>query len=190
MSELWTAGEVRKRINEAAETALKLPNVKMPGWAEPSMWGEYQDGYAKPTRTRLSRQKPDGRVLDEMEETWSWINTWLTEDERHLVYQFSWTKARKGFKLWKLARRLNLSDSGLWRAMDDICAKIAENLNKSLIPHLTLNEKGQKSPPIQLHSKKCHQGRDPSSTSWMAEGAKPKVTQEVRAGRRDGVCNG
>lgn len=105
----WTLDLVAERFREAAETAHRLPPVKVQGYFNlwPAFRRESWEGFADPERLLHLPPLPD--AIDRMEETMRWV-LWLEEDERHLV----WMRAEEWG--WKdIARRFHCDRTTAWR---------------------------------------------------------------------------
>jgi len=178
----WTAKQVELRILEAAETCLRLPPVKGPQI--------YGNNMPEPVRRQIEaygsnkpkyRRNIDRSAIARMEETWGWINSYLSEADRHVVYGWSYAKKHKRRSLGRFARENHYSVRTLYRVTRKICSQIAEKLNNVHAPNLTMADFDRKMHANQLKSKISVQ---PNQLYWMAPGAKPIVTPEVRESRR------
>ena len=96
----WTYEQVKARIIEAAETLMASPAALGPRMALGSMSEvvqAYSDAYgaAPAGYNRI----PAPGALSRMEETWQWINSYLGEEDRKLIYDYGFIKTRKGMYL-------------------------------------------------------------------------------------------
>lgn len=105
----WTLEQVAERFREAAETAHRLPPVRVQGYFNtwPAIrrerWEAYFDG------ERVLHIPPSPDAIDRMEETMRWV-LWLSEADRHLV----WMRAEECE--WNdIARRFGCSRATAWR---------------------------------------------------------------------------
>lgn len=134
---VWTYSDVRARIIEAAET-LKLGEADLgPGYAGQSgeVVQDANDAYGYGTFS--FKRIPTGRALTEMEETWTWINTWLNEDDRKLVYEYGFIMTRKGLNIAGWCERNGWIRRTFERAVNRCCQRIADNLNRKHEVRLT-----------------------------------------------------
>lgn len=177
----WTAKAVELRILEAAETCLRLPPVKGPQ--------VYGNNMPEPVRRQIEaygsnkpkfRRNVDRSAIARMEETWTWINTYLSEADRHLVYGWSHAKKRKRRSVARFARQNHCSERTMYRWTRQICSRIAGKLNEFHVPSLTMSDFDQISGANQLKSKISVQ---PNETYWRAPGSKPMVAPELAKSR-------
>ncbi|WP_117196410.1 hypothetical protein [Rhizobium terrae] len=96
----WTYEQVRARIIEAAETLVASPAALGPRMKQ----GAFSEMVAAVIATEYDRAPSYRRVisaaaLSRMEETWTWINGYLGEADRKLVYDYGFIKSRKGMFL-------------------------------------------------------------------------------------------
>ena len=82
---MWNVERVAERFREAAETARRLPPVRVQGYFNtwPAILREPWESYA--AEDGLYRLPPDAATIERMEETMRWV-LWLTEEQRHLVW--------------------------------------------------------------------------------------------------------
>ena len=120
----WTMDDVAARFAEAAETAQRLPRVRVQGYfnvwpafkREPwEVMGSPEDGYRPPP--------PSPEAIDRMLETMRWVQ-WLEVEQRHLV----WMRA-KHYE-WKfICRRLGCDRTTAWRRWQRALQIVADHLN-------------------------------------------------------------
>lgn len=134
----WTYDAVRARIVEAAETLLMSPAALGPRMmgSMSELFDEYLDDYRRGEPTRIKRVPAPG-ALSRMEETWTWINTWLSEKDRKLVYDYGFITTRKGLTLAKWCDRNGWVKRTFERAVNRCCQQIADNLNRNHATRLT-----------------------------------------------------
>lgn len=133
----WTYEMVRDRIIEAAETLLMNPANIGPRLVGMALFGEYKDDYLRGEGTRI-RSAPTAHALAEMEETWQWINDWLPEKDRKLVYDYGFIMSRKGLTLGVWCERNGWIRRTFERAVARCCQRIADNLNRKHQVRLTM----------------------------------------------------
>jgi len=119
----WTSDRVAERFREAAETAHRLPAVRVQGYFNtwPAIKREPWERYADDDR--VLRFPPSPEAIDRMEETMRWV-LWLTEEERHLV----WMRAEEWE--WKdIARRFACNRTTAWRWWQRALGKVVDRLH-------------------------------------------------------------
>lgn len=135
--EVWTYDAVRARIIDAAETLLIGPADLGPRMVGMGVFEEYRDDYRRGETTRY-RRIPTARALAEMEETWTWINQWLCEKDRKLVYDYGFIMCRKGLTLGVWCEKNGWIKRTFERAVNRCCQAIADNLNRKHAIRLTM----------------------------------------------------
>ncbi len=177
----WTSKDVEYLIIEAAQTLSRCESVLAPIGAKPSLWREYADGYGK-ERTKI-RLTASSSALSRMEAAWSLINALDSEKIRKALY--GWAQAKASSRsITKVADREGVPRSTIYRRVAVGCSQIADNLNKKHVLALTALQNRSISGINSLHSKnyaKRRTRRNPRH--WMAPGAKPVVTAEIRQQR-------
>lgn len=135
----WTYADVRARVIEAAETLMMSPAALGPRMlgSMSEMFSEYLDDYRRGEPTRIKRV-PAAGALSRMEETWTWINAWLNEKDRKLVYDYGFIASRKGHTLAKWCERNGWIKRTFERAVNRCCQRIADNLNRKHAIRLTM----------------------------------------------------
>ena len=119
----WTSDRVAERFREAAETAHRLPAVRVQGYFNtwPAIKREPWERYADDDR--VLRFPPSPEAIDRMEETMRWV-LWLEEEQRHLV----WMRAEEWE--WKdIARRFACDRTTAWRRWQKALEKVVESLS-------------------------------------------------------------
>jgi hypothetical protein len=114
---------VAERFREAAETAHRLPPVRVQGYFNtwPAICREAQEIYTDPDR--VLRFPPTPEAIDRMEETMRWV-LWLEEAQRHLV----WMRAEEWE--WKdIGRRFGCDRTTAWRHWRKALGIVADRLN-------------------------------------------------------------
>ncbi|QXP89181.1 DUF6362 family protein [Methylococcus capsulatus] len=121
---MWSVDDVAERFREAAQTARRLPPVRVQGYFNtwPAIlrqpWETYSGGDV------LYRFPPDPATIDRMEETMRWV-LWLTEDQRHLV----WMRAEE--REWReICRRFGCDRTTAWRRWQKALDIVARRLNE------------------------------------------------------------
>lgn len=136
--EAWTYSHVKARIIEAAETLMLTAPDRGPGFA--GLMGDIvrevaeSYGYGSTSIRRI----PSPGALQRMEETWAWINTYLDEADRRLVYDYGYLMTRKGLTITKWCERNGWIKRTFERAVNRACQRIADNLNRNLVIRLTV----------------------------------------------------
>ena len=121
----WTLDLVAERFREAAETAHRLPPVRVQGYFNvwPAIKREAQEIYTDPDR--VLRFPPTPEAIDRMEETLRWV-LWLEEQQRHLV----WMRAEEWE--WKdIGRRFGCDRTTAWRRWRKALGIVADRLNRA-----------------------------------------------------------
>lgn len=173
----WSYEDVRARVIEMAETLLRLPPVRGPkvfGNAMPEtvreMWKD-----AAPVNGSL-RILPSAGSIGRMEECSDWINTYLDEGGRRLLYDYGFTKTRKGLYLEQYLERNDLVRRTFERKIRRYCQAIADNLNRKLAIRLTMPLDGVSQIIIEEASTTVSsESRDHTVNHWSAPGAKPQI---------------
>jgi len=141
--EAWTYQEVKARVIEAAETLMASPAAlgpRMTG-SMSGVFSEYIDAYRRGEPTRVRRIPAPG-AISRMEETWTWINTFLEEKERKVLYDYSFLKTRKGMYLARYLERNGVQRRTFERQVNKACQHIADNLNRLYRVRLTMGLDG------------------------------------------------
>lgn len=125
----WAVDAVAERFAEAAETARRLPPVRVQGYfnlwpaIQPQPWETWGASDTEP-RTL----PPTPAAIERMLETMGWV-LWLSVDERHLV----WMRAEDG--AWRaIARRFGCDRTTAWRRWRVALQKVAAHLNAAPTP--------------------------------------------------------
>lgn len=155
---VWTYADVRARIIEAAETLVMHPAAlgpRMQG-SMSDLFNEYRDDYRRGEATPY-RRVPSPGALARMEETWSWINTWLDEQQRKLVYEYGFLMTRKGITIAGWCERNGWIRRTFERAVNRACQRIADNLNRKHQVRLTMpvdrvSQNGAEHAPFEVAS--------------------------------------
>lgn len=133
----WTYDAVRERVIEAAETLMMGEADRGPGYA--GLMGEVVREVAESYGYGIAgfRRVPTAGALARMEETWTWINSWLEEKDRRLVYEYGFIMTRKGLTITKWCERNGWIKRTFERAVNRACQRIADNLNRNHAIRLT-----------------------------------------------------
>lgn len=175
--EVWTAQSVRDRVIEAADTLTMSPAALGPRLAGSmaEVFQEYIDDYRRGEPMRLKRIPAPG-ALTRMEETWTWINGFLDERSRKLLYDYGFLKTRKGMYLATYLERNGIVRRTFERQVLRACQIIADNLNRICAVRLTVALDGVSQNRAEI---------DPTTVSsvkyakhWMAPDAKPRHLPE------------
>jgi hypothetical protein len=141
--EAWTWKAIEGRIIEMADTLRLTPAVSGPSnfvSLMPEVVREQSDAYGYSTAGYSRRASPG--ALDRMVEVWGWVNTYLDEADRKLIYAWSWVKVRKGMKIGRFAYENEVDDRNLRRRIQKCCQQIANNLNQIVFVRLNSEDCG------------------------------------------------
>ena len=120
---MWSADDVAERFREAAQTARRLPPVRVQGYFNtwPAILRQPWETYSG--EDVLYRFPPDPAAIDRMEETMRWV-LWLSVGQRKLV----WMRA-DDYDWRDICRRLGCDRTTAWRHWKKSLAVVAEHLN-------------------------------------------------------------
>ncbi len=171
----WTWKAVEGRIIEMADTLRLTPSVSGPAnfvTLMPEVVREQTESYGYSSAGYLNRASPG--ALDRMVECWGWVNTYLGEADRKLLYAWSWVKVRKGMKIGRFAYENDMENRILRRQITKCCQIIANNLNQNMLVRLNsddcaLSENQPENDQSDVTSKKCER----NAPHWMAPDARP-----------------
>jgi len=179
----WTYEEVRAQIVEGALTLRSSPAALGPRMGLGAMSEIVRDlmesyGYSEAKVRRV----PSAGAISRMYETWDWINAYLNEEQRKLVYDYAFIKTRKGVYLEAYLKKIDMSRSTFERRIASYCQQIADNLNQKCRVRLTValdgvTEINVETTSITVASKKC-------ATDWRdveVTGQKEQVRADVLA---------
>lgn len=170
----WTYEQVRARIIEAADTLLASPaslGPRMAGGAMGDVVREIGESYGYGSASFRRVLAPG--AISRMEETWTWINAYLGEADRKLVYDYGFIKTRKGMYLDRYLQRNDMVRRTFERKIQRACQTIASELNRKHLVRLDIHLDGMsqnsvEDTPTKVSSEKC-------ATHWIAPDAKPQV---------------
>lgn len=133
----WTYADVRAYIIEAADTLMMGEPDRGPGFA--GLMGDVVREVAESYGWDVAGYKriPSPGALARMEETWRWINTWLNEDDRRLVYEYGFIMTRKGHTIAGWCERNGWIKRTFERAVNRCCQRIADELNRKYAVRFT-----------------------------------------------------
>lgn len=120
---MWSVDDVAERFREAAQTARRLPPVRVQGYSNtwPAILRQPWETYSG--EDVLYRAPIDAAAIDRMEETMRWV-LWLTEEQRHLV----WMRAEE--RGWReICRRFGCDRTTAWRRWQKALGLVADRLN-------------------------------------------------------------
>lgn len=120
----WTIEDVIQRFAEAAQTARRLPRVRVQGYFNvwPTFAREAWETYPEEVH-EYRPLPPSPQAIDRMLETMQWM-LWLEEEQRHLI----WMRAKDID--WKIiSRRMACHRTTAWRAWQKALSEVATNLN-------------------------------------------------------------
>jgi hypothetical protein len=153
----WTYESVRDRVVEMARTLRLLPSVDGPrafGNNMPEVVRRYDEAYGfEPARYRA---KATASEIARMEECFGWINAYLDEEGRKLVYDYGFIKTRKGMYLDAYLNRLYRVRFTM--AVDAVSQIVPEHTSTT------------------VSSEKC-------ATHWIASDGKPHVDPALAKSR-------
>ena len=121
---MWDLEQVAARFEEAANTAHRLPPVKVQGYFSlwPAIKRELWEAYADDEPRRF-RFPPDPAAIDRMVETMHWVG-WLDEEQRHL----GWMRAEgRGWRV--ISQRFGCDRTTAWRRWQRALGVVARRLN-------------------------------------------------------------
>ncbi|MDG3577140.1 DUF6362 family protein [Rhizobium sp. YJ-22] len=177
----WTYEQVRAHIIEAALTLRSSPAALGPRMRLGSMSEVVQsmmDAYG--AERAKARHVPTAGAISRMYAVWDWINEYLDEDARKLVYDYAFIKTRKGIYLDAYLKKIGISRSSFERRIQAHCQRIADNLNQKCRVRLTvgfdeLTQMAVEDTSITVASKSC-------ATDWRDEevtGQKERVRAQT-----------
>lgn len=173
----WTAKAIELRILEMADTLRLSPKVKGPqeyGSSQPEVVREAGEGYGY--SAAWYKPRASGAALGRMEAVWSWINALPDQDDRKLIYAWSWVKVRKGMKLSAFAAENDMNDRMLRREITRLCQVIANNLNQNHLVRLNSEDlQVSENQPDIATTKVTSESCDREPRHWIAPGAKPQI---------------
>lgn len=127
---MWSVDDVAERFREAAQTARRLPPVRVQGYFNtwPAILRQPWETYSGDDV--LYRAPIDPAAIDRMEETMRWV-LWLTEEQRHLV----WMRAEE--RGWReICRRFGCDRTTAWRrwqkALDIVACRLNEQTRRNV----------------------------------------------------------
>lgn len=175
----WTWKAIEARIIEMADTLRMTPAATGPAnfvSLMPEVVREQTESYGYSSSGFSKRASPG--ALDRMVEVWTWINSYLDEAERKLIYAWSWVKVRSGMKISAFAAENDLSDRMLRREITRICQLIANNLNRIMLVRLNsedcaLSENEGESDQSDVTSNNCGTVRKNGIAVELAPDARP-----------------
>ncbi len=119
----WIPEQVAERFREAAQTAHRLPPVRVQGYFNTWPTLLHQPWETLSMDDVIYRLPPDPAAIDRMEETMGWV-PWLAEDDRHLV----WMRA-EGYRWRDICRRFGCDRTTAWRRWQKALQIVAKRLN-------------------------------------------------------------
>lgn len=170
----WTYEQVRARIIEAAETLLASPSALGPRMKLGSMSEVVREtvesyGYQQASYRRILAPG----AISRMEETWTWINTYLSEEDRKLVYDYGFIKTRKGMYLDRYLKQNDMVRRTFERRINRCCQTIASSLNRKHLVRLDIRLDGVSQ--ISVEEQSSTVSSDKCATHWIAPDAKPQI---------------
>jgi hypothetical protein len=121
---MWSVDIVAERFREAAQTARRLPPVRVQGYFNtwPAILRQPWETYSGDDV--LYRFPPDPAAIDRMTETMRWV-LWLTEEQRHLV----WMRAER-YRWGDIAKRFGCSIRTAQRRWESSLLAITRHLSE------------------------------------------------------------
>lgn len=121
----WTMDDVAARFAEAAETARRLPRVRVQGYF--NVWPEFKrepwEVIGAP-EDRYRPLPPSPEAIERMLETMRWVQ-WLEVEQRHLV----WMRSNR-YRWEQIGRRFACAARTAQRRYDAAIHLVALHLNK------------------------------------------------------------
>lgn len=121
----WTLEDVAARLTDAAETARRLPPVRVQGYFNtwPAFMREEWESYSaeEPVYRPIH---PSPVAIEQMLETMRWVQ-WLIIENRHLV----WMRAN-GYEWHQIGRRFGCNRTTAWRRWKSALQKLTNHLNE------------------------------------------------------------
>lgn len=182
----WTYEQVRAQIIEGALTLRSSPAALGPRMGLGAMSDIVRDlmegyGYGEATAKRI----PSAGAITRMHETWDWINAYLNEEQRKLVYDYSFIKTRKGVYLDAYLKKIDMSRSTFERRIQSHCQIIADNLNQKHRVRLTvafdeMTQIALETTSITVASQKCATDWRDSEVTGQKDQVRADKLAEVR----------
>lgn len=178
----WTYEQVRARIIEAAETLMASPAALGPRMSG----GAFSEMVAAHIATEYDRapsyrRMPSAAALSRMETTWGWINSYLGEADRKLVYDYGFIKSRKGMFLEQYLSRNEMVRRTFERKINRCCQTIASALNRKQLVRLDIplddvsqNHVEERSSTVSSEKYAMH---------WIAPDGKPQIDPDLPSER-------
>jgi DNA-directed RNA polymerase specialized sigma24 family protein len=125
----WTIDDVAARFAEAAETARRLPPVRVRGYFNvwPAFVRKEWEGFTDKDY-EYRPLPPSPQAIDRMLEAMRWVQ-WLEEEQRHLI----WMRA-KHYEWQKIARRFGCCTKTAQRRWQRALQWVADRLNSMAMP--------------------------------------------------------
>lgn len=125
----WTIELVAERFSEAAQTAERLPPVRVQGYF--NCWPDIQrmPWENLGVEPRVYRFPPEPAAIDRMHETMRWVQ-WLEIEQRHLV----WMRAKR-YSWRDITIRFACDRTTAWRRWQRALEVVAEQLNGEGLPN-------------------------------------------------------
>ena len=120
----WTVDEVAARLAEAAQTARRLPPVRVQGYF--NVWPAIIRQQWETLSNEVSEMRPippSPEAIERMMQTMRWVQ-WLDVEDRHLV----WMRAKD--VAWnRVARRFGCNRATAWRQWKKALKVVTDRLN-------------------------------------------------------------
>lgn len=176
----WTYEQVRAQIIEAAYTLRASPADAGPRLRNGAMSDVVHAmseayGYSETTVRRTS----SAGAISRMYQVWDWINAYLDEEARKLVYEYAFIKTRKGIYLDAYLKKIDMTRRSFERRIQSHCQRIANNLNQKHKIRLTVAMDGVSQ--IDLEHTSTTVASNKCATDWRdaeVTGQKEKVRMD------------
>lgn len=181
----WTYEQVKQRVIEAADTLAASPAALGPRMKN----GAFGELVSAVIATEYDRAPSYRRIisaaaLTRMEETWTWINSYLQEPERKLVYDYGFIKSRKGMFLDRYLEQNDMVRRTFERKIQRYCQIIADNLNQMHRARLTIDLDGVSQNSVEHASTTVSSDkRDHGPGYWIAPDGKPQIDHALASTR-------
>jgi hypothetical protein len=178
----WSADQVKARIIEAAETLVASPAALGPRMSG----GAFSEMVAAHIATEYDsapsyRRMPTAGALSRMEETWTWINSYLGEADRKLIYDYGFIKSRKGMFLEQYLSRNEMVRRTFERKINKCCQTIALALNRKHLVRLGNPVDSVSQNHVEQQSSKVTSEK--YAMHWIAPDGKPQIDHDLPAER-------
>ncbi|AKJ30662.1 DUF6362 family protein [Caldimonas brevitalea] len=129
MAEQWTVEAVAMRFADAADTARRLPPVRVQGYlsAWPQVARESWEALGRDDDRPLTFP-PSPQAVERMLQAMRWVQ-WLEVEQRHLV----WMRAKR-YGWSEIGKRFGCDRNTAWRRWLVALGAVADRLNQQQLP--------------------------------------------------------